>query len=301
MYFFQNYDLEAINFPVLRELQGGIEFKSNQRLRSLALDTLRAAQFATLSFNYGLESVSFDSLTAITGADVTEESFVLEGNDKLVSAALPRLTALPGGLVVKDNKQLKTVDVGKVTNVKYLHIARNSVLNATRMDRVTTIDGANELGHTLYIYDNLQLIDVSLAALTGRFVGGVYINSNPELQSIDLGGVSAMEFFKVITNSKLTTLALTDLASIFGADREAESLVIRSADKLTNLTGLRSLAGTLDGALMVRSNEVLESLVGLGLLSAAGHVTVEDNANLASLEGLEGMTTLTGKDGLGYR
>jgi hypothetical protein len=232
----------------------------------------------------------------ISGSNITnlDSLYVLERVGQLVLQfnpilaninGLSNITTLEGscpsvGLIIEGNNLLG--DLGGLSSLTSisggLHIASNTMLaDLDGLSNVSSI--GTHGGFSLNISNNASLGNINGLSEIVQVPGAVSISGNPGLQ--DLNGLSS-------------------LTRIGPNAQEAVSLVINQNDALTTFDGLSSLT-TVDGYLIIESNNDLVSLAGLSHLNhidqwstSSMSLVISYNDDLPNLNGLQGLDTIPG-------
>jgi hypothetical protein len=305
----RNKDLQLISCPKLASLGANTGAVSlvvahNDDLTLLGFNQLqRAAGGVAITNNDALVSGRLDKLKHVGKSETTGNSIELVGNDKLETVGISTET-LDGALKVENNAMLR------------------------ELPRVKTL-GRNHMGQSLVVSNNPALHDLSpLTGLKGALAGSIVVTHNTALelllglnrvttvgsdvssnslliahnkmlQSLDgLGACSALDGALVIQdNEGLRSLdGLQTLTQIRGRNLLGDSLHIYGNPLLRELGGLRNLHGTLAGAISIDNNKELVSVHGLeGVTSVAqanafgNAIQITNNVRIANLLGLRGL------------
>ena len=186
------------------------------------------------------------------GCTVYNGSFHLEG-----AADITSLEAL-SGLTTILNGQLSIRDLGSLTSLRGLRNLRGGLSDFLKIRgnvMLTNLEGLEGLsavgtsgkcdeGLCIYIDDMDRLTSLKgLSGLRGTVPGGIKIQANQALLALD---------------------GLEGLTGITGFDEDRGfSLTIEGHASLKSISALNNIQGTLPGALMVFSNNNLESLQGI--------------------------------------
>jgi len=163
--------------------------------------------------------------------------------------------------------------------------------------------GRNVQGNSLYIRNNAALESLSgLSSMRGELPGALTIVGSEKLVSLEgLGGIHGLqnniagESLRICNN-----LALSSLDALSGIQGQVHgALILAGNDQLLSLEGLRNIAGfgsTIAGdSLFIEGNQALRSLAGLSNVvgELPGALTIRENPNLLSLQGLEGIKAVS--------
>eukprot|EP00937_MAST-01D_sp_MAST-1D-sp2_P002546 g2546.t1 len=227
---------------------------------------------------------------------------VLARNSRLRGvAALAALRRVDGGVAVEDNPRLLSLarfnprrlgrnNAGNALTVRGNARLRDVGLVWSRLARGVLPGG-------LQIARNPSLTQVDAAAGVREIRGDLLLANNTALAQIDgLGGLSSVHGGVVIEgNSAIPGLdGLMSLEAI-GATAAGASLTLARNVALRHTGGLRALHGALRGAITVCGNARLSSLGGLRQVRAVGRdargrsLLIRDNRALASIDGLGGL------------
>jgi hypothetical protein len=302
-------NLESITYLEGMQAPNGtaLLIANNSALLSSQLASLNLVAGAiVIEGNAVLQTSTYPALYTV-GVNDQDDSIVVSSNDHLASVSFDNITQVPGNVALTDNMLLAqiygsptlTIVGGGVT------IANNGALEA--VDLLTSVQtiGATANGDSLVINDNPMLRDLSgLRELQGMLKGAVKIASNEELRTIDgmqkvisLGEDGTGVSLNITGNELLHNItALANLQKVTG------SVVINLNPSMKVLAGLQALSEIgcdMHGdSLTIYSNIVLTSLIGFSGLTQPidGAITIENNPGLYSLQGLNNIKAITGKN-----
>jgi len=201
--------------------------------------------------------------------------------------ALPTNLAAVGGDVSKcqGGKIVKAAAYyGCHTIEGYLAITNTDLENLDDFSSIEAIDflpGFDNNGVGLIIKGNKRMKNIDgLSNLAGKIPGSVVVVDNKQLRN--LGG-------------------LNGVTTINGASRvTGQSIIIAQNPALENVNGLSGVRGALPGSIAVLDNDKLANIVGFeSIISAKADknglsIQVDNNGNLESMRGLNGLQSVEG-------
>lgn len=273
-----------------------------------------------------------DDITNLDGLYPVERvgRLILDSNLQLVDVqGLSSLKTVDGSFDMVNNISLTSLyDLSNLTSVGTLSIRLQRDMDLTGFQGLKTINGDFELiGNGIGSLTGLENLEEITGALTIRLdsglvnlhglsgvkhIGAMTIFDNFTLETMGLTSLQSVGKVKMYNNQKLDNLnGLTSLTSITG---DLEIFTNPQFKSLSGLSGLTSLTGgltlqhlpmlsSLTGlenlhsvgfALSIYNNDMLMDLSGLALTTVNGSVIINDNNNLQSLHGLEGLTMVQG-------
>jgi hypothetical protein len=239
---------------------GSTEFGENQVLYSVhGLENLESVGGELwIKYNYILDSLEGLENVLNTGGLCVEYNLKLED-----LYGLNHLDTIRGKLDIFNNYQLKNLH--GLNNLK--KIAGDAFIrNNPELESFTGIENLSYVGGNLTLRSNAGITDCSgLNGLTK-------VNRNLLLED----------------NSSLLNLQGFDSLKYIGSN-----LYIENCDLLNSLQGIQNLVA-IGGALYILENDSLQTIYSLGMVDTLQGIRIFENYNLASLDGLENLTTITG-------
>jgi hypothetical protein len=273
------------------EVSGGLTVEDNLVLAHLnGMSGLKSVGGGiTIRFNPVLSDISgLENLNSV-GKDVSGNSVIVVENNNL-----------------KDLRGLRGLQ-GMLQGA--VHVANNkALLSLDGLQQVLGI-GKDENGVSLNITNNALLTSLeALEGLSGRLDGSVTVMLNPSLRVLaglqaisEIGADEEGNSLSIVTNTLLNSmLGFSGLKSVDGA------VAVTGNDGLPTLEGLAptSINGKNTGgsSLDISNNNMLASVRSLGSLTGAlpGALTVAGNKKLQSLDGLQNVDGIDGKNLRGY-
>jgi hypothetical protein len=193
-------------------------------------------------------------------------------NSALTSFDAPLTLQVNGDVYIHDNAQLATIDhiAPQTTRIDSLRVENNAALTSVGTGLVSVQYVTNQttfLGNTL-----LATIDLHQAQ---RLEGGVDIENDAALTSIELDAMSSSADVTVRNNAVLTTLSLGALQYVHG------SLTIDSNAKLDLANGMTSTISSIDFNLAITNNAAMTQVGNLAHTGVVvGTISISDNSNL---------------------
>jgi len=255
-------------------------------------------------------SVAVDA--AATGHVVLPQLRHVRGDIEAVGTGLEglvmeRLEAVDGGLAVRDNAELASVDL-RVADVIAgdIDVQGNPALVDLDLSRLLTAGG------DVTLVDNDALVDLFPSTVSLLTVGGdVTLGANAALTDVGFLSLATVGgAIDIYDNDALVELAgftfgmgfnevtIRDHAQLevlrgFDNARTLESLTISDNPVLLGVTGFVNL-GEVSGTLAFRGGDAFDSFVGLTALLTVGSLEVDGVAGMRSLDGLDNLATVTG-------
>lgn len=223
-----------------------IEVANNTLLSSVNLSGLTRCD-GNLSF---ANSPNLSNLNISALAKITTGEFRIDGTG-INTLNLPALVKINANLSIKNNANLTSINISNISDVQYLDVRENAVLNSVSFSSLTSckaslnirnnaslnsinLPSLNSCLNGIFIFDNLILTSINLPALTvainvgisGSSVttlslpallsGNMISISNTSLQTLTLTSITTFYSFTVIGNSLLTTISLPSLIGMSG-------------------------------------------------------------------------------------
>ncbi|HVK98209.1 MAG TPA: hypothetical protein VM553_00280 [Dongiaceae bacterium] len=228
-----------------------------------------------------------NSLNHIGGNLVVNRSQIRTANDLHLNAAL----VLDGGLQLRNNRNLTSLTgLESISQLGELIIENNRVLkNLTGLGGLERIDG------NLLVKGNAKLADLSGASRLANIDGSLTLDDNAALVSTK--GVETLQNIQLDLNL-LSNPALASLEGFAGLTRIGGTLAIdvnttshNTPSRLTNLSGLDALTHT--GSIRINTNPQLASLQGLNsLTTVTNYLYLANNPLLQNLQALDSLTSV---------
>jgi hypothetical protein len=261
-----NCDIKNLEgFGKVKKVSGGVVIDQNNKLQSANLN--------------GLASI---------GKSLQGESLLVRKNPELIEL-ISKPSAIPGSVYVNDNPKLSQLQVnansiGKDFSGMSLDIQNSGLKNLAALKPVNVLEGG------LAVAVNKQLKSLDMGSFGSIGVGkqtgnSVEINSNPSLQSIQLGGIKKMAGGVMVNNNKAAkSLDLQAVPSI-PTDLSGNSISVQ--DSPIQEINMGSKPTALQGGLKL-VNSGLKDLSSLKNVNSLGNsLQLVQNQKLSSLNGLE--------------
>lgn len=247
---------------------------------------------------------SNDGLVSLTGLEglVSVGGFLrVYGNDGLLAASLPGVRFIGGRLYIGSNVNLQSMQAGTLARIDGdLDISDNGSVTSTA---TVLLGSVQQITGDIEIRNNDGLVDVGLEGLRridGRVfvsnntslsntngwrnvatVGGtVSFQSNPQLEVVNLAGLTRVESVNFTFNYALQTVDLRRLPEVYNF-----TFTHNGSQSTTTSLDLAELA-RVGGQIIFIDNPGLVNLGDGGLVSVAEHVVVRDNPSLSRVASL---------------
>lgn len=280
-------DSFQVNYPGCTEITGSVTIMGPGGITNLdGLSVLNA-------LNSNLQINSNDSLVSLSGLhNITSIGgvFYILNNDRLIGlGGLESVTSIGGTLYIGENDSLVSLDgLDNLASMGGdLTIRNNPVLaDLTALNNITLINGS------LTLYNNLSLASLNGLNSVSSIGGSLLVDRNISLVNFDgLGDLNTIgSMFKVQWNSILVDFSgLENLDTIYG------DFQVERNYSLVDFSGLNNLH-RISGMFLVRLNKALVDFYGLNsLFVIAGYegMSISDNDNLTSLNGLDSLISIT--------
>ena len=273
------------------EIIGNANLTSLQGLNNLDSMTLAF----TIQDNPSLTNLADLSKLRYVGGS----SFRIANNISLTSLeGLDSLHRVAGSMSIVDNTAL--VSVENLANLTQIGI-NFSIRNSPLLESLTGLESLSGVPSYFRIDHNHSL--TNLMGLSGlRSVGYFNVEQNENLES--LAGLDQLRFIflggRIGDNPNLSSLTGLDSLENLGIGNpfEVQRFSIEHNQILPNLSGLENLV-EIGHEIRISNNPSMTSLTGLDNLvtvdgSFGGGITIADNENLASLDGLNNWTECLG-------
>ncbi len=200
------------------------------------------------------------------GCDSIFQTLTISGPDITDLSPLSNLEYVEGGIVIRDNPMLQSLD---------------GLNNA-------------QVGFTYVIQDNPMLTDIT--AMSGQTImqGQLIIRNNDQLPSLDgLQNLTAVNDIIINDNDSLVDLSELNNIQTLGLNFGGGFIHIMENNSLTSINAFNQLT-TIGNQVLISGNDNLTQLNAFQNVTSIGDVLVfADNINLISLDGLENLTSIT--------
>lgn len=268
-----------IAFPALRTVGGDFIVKEASRVRSVRAPDLTTIEGdLSLRLLEGLEELDLTSLRTVKGELALARS-------TLVALALPALTTVEGGVRLRWNERLTSVNVPALASIgEYLDVWKNNELTTLSLPALATV------GTWIVIEEHAKLATFSLpllASVCAEDAGHCNFgcSDNVALVSLELPALASVDgHFEVDNNDALTTLALPALATVLG------DLTVRGSAALTTIS-MPTLASA--DAIRVTQNPALTTLSAPALRTVTDEFRIDTNGQYPQCDAVALLDALT--------
>ncbi|CAN5842882.1 hypothetical protein BH11BAC4_BH11BAC4_07590 [soil metagenome] len=242
VYIYGDSVLQTVNFSGLQSVDAGFYIEACPKLANLQLPQLKkigptlTGTYAIWFMNSGLTSLSFPLLGKITGivyisnlplltsisapqctdnplARVTTTvswPFSIQNNPLLTTVSFPLLVS-SGEMGIAANPKLTTLNFNSLTTALRFYIGNNNLLTSI------SLPALNSVTQDIAISSNAQLNTFTAPVLTsiatGASSGGLSLQTNPALTSINIGQLNNTPSLTISGNAALSSLNLSSLAT----------------------------------------------------------------------------------------
>lgn len=210
-----------------------------------ALKKLTVVKRIIISSNPKINSLEcFSNITKLEG------SCSISKNHSLLDVkGLENIESIGGSLEIDDNKKLN--NIFNLSSLKTI----NHIMKIQNNPVLVNLNGLNNLekiNSYMWILNNSSLFDIdALENLTYIGINKSYINSNDNLQSINLKGLSSVFSLQIANNHKLKNLdGLINLTSV------SDELYLASNKILDDFCGIKNLITTSPSVIFKTSNNL---------------------------------------------
>ena len=262
-----NPDLKSFSMPLLNTVEGAVRVVGNDALDRIEISVATVGKEVLVQRNPLVASITFENLTTVS------DLLLIEDNVGLTSIAFPLLTEVAGD---GGNPSAPISSFHDFMLLGSLWIWNTQIQGADGTldyQQPTSIifDALATVGGTLNLSDILDP-EVSFPELTSVNDMNVRNCFDPDADTVGLKKFSA---------PKLTTVADTGSDGVFVfLNKALESLILGVVDTQSTFT--------------IVDNKALTSVCGLSTLRTVGTLQINENATLASLDGLGGLVDITG-------
>ena len=266
-----NPDLESFSMPLLNTVEGAVRVVGNDALDAIEISVATVGKEVLVQRNPLVASITFENLTTVS------DLLLIEDNVGLTSIAFPLLTEVAGdggnpSAPISSFHDFMLLPSGSL----WIWTSQLQGVDGTfDYQQPTSIifDALATVGGTLNLSDILDP-EVSFPELTS-------VNDMNVRNCFDLDPDDDTVGLKKFSAPKLTTVADTDSDGVFVRLNNAlESLILGVVDTQSTFT--------------IVDNKALTSVCGLSTLRTVGTLQIDNNATLASLDGLGDLVDITG-------
>jgi hypothetical protein len=267
-----------------------------QRPLDLALPSLQA-------IGGTLGDSRLGALTALRLAHLEYAGNIKLSGESLTTVSIPSRHSV-GDLEIVGVPALTTIELGTTDMTGTLRIGTAPGLTTLSLSLLSIVRGGGVgLGPGIDIGDTgLETVELPLLVE----VNGIEIGRNPALTAVRLPSLTRAVWFEVSDNDHVTNISAPELASLdrmrisrtavcsldFGKLTSVTDSVRLEAATLPDLSGLHSLEST--QVLALRAVAALHDFRGLAAIRHIRVLSLARNPTLASLDGLEPLTELSG-------
>jgi hypothetical protein len=208
-----------------------------------------------------------------------------------------------GGSLVLTQLGIRTADLRSLTTVgDQLVVQNHEYLDTVGFDQLVTVQSISVEGvNSLVELDGFA----SVGELSGLTIDGYYLESisgfsglsrvegSVSLEGLHLQSISGFGALSEVDHLSIGSQSLPSLDGLDALEQVGTGLALYGTWELRDVSALSSLRG-IEGQLWIAGASALPNLVGLEGITTLGELKLEYNDALESLEGLNGLTSVSG-------
>ncbi len=264
---------------------GDLQLQTQQQINDFQIDYPGCTQLSGYLQIDGITSSAITDLSPLSVITSVGGTLTIEDNDLLISTfGLHNLTEI-GSIIIWENDALTSVDLTNNNSSFNSHVRindNNSLSSINIGGSFSTIDGQ-------HIIDN----NPNLTTISGF---NNFTTANDDVTALNLPNISNLNWLSSLTTSgPLSVVNCDQLTNLTGLSslNSAHSFAVNSNDAMTSLSGLTSL-NTVDWNLGIVNCPNLTNISQLSGVSGGlmGDLSINDNASLINLSGLNNITSI---------
>ena len=280
--------LDLSNLNSIKEIQGNLYVINNTDLQSLnGLDSINLKGSVFIQGNKSLKEVN----TYITNNIIGD--FIVKNNDSLKAiTGLSKVESIKD-LILENNKSLQNLN--SFESIKEISGSVNIIGNKSfkyfkPFIRVVYFEGDLKIQNNKSLYDAQVVYKLHSMAKSSVITNNTIYTSDIKLMKIAYEGAGSLRFNR---QDEVDEFGLSYQKNSFRGD------VLIDRSRVKNLDGL-SVLSEINGRLIIKRNDSLESVNGLSNLKKLNHLIISFNKSLSDLNGLENLSIVE-KDIVIYR
>lgn len=244
---FGSDNLTEITFNELTQVKGLISITNCLSIASISTPNLTEVDEMRISTNENLINIELDKLA------IFNERLSISSNENLETVSLPKLTESKVSMSIGGNPNLTSINLPVLTSVATTRATGNNEddggLYITNNGILETIYIPNlEFTNVLYLgNDSVKSISIPKLTNASYFV----INSNIEIETLDLSALKDFDYLDFTSNGNLSTPVIDELLNTL------VNIIPAITEKYVDINGTASTQGLIDAETLRTKNNTV--------------------------------------------